>query len=486
MRFSAVPGARDRQARQTGMPGIHSRGGARRGRAAGAAVLAVTLAALALAGCSSSSSSGASASATSSAKLSGQTLTVYTQAPYGTQLKQYQEYYAYIANAFHKATGSTIKWDYSTSAVSLSQELEQAAASGSGPDVWSIGSSFNGTATALKEFYTIPPSDWSSFGGQSSFVSKMLTMSGPNNSNDIGVPFESIPFVLAYNKALFAKAGIKSPPTTWSEFVSDGEAIQKADPSVNGASFSPESPYGPWWPVWTIMKQLGGDFLNSSGTTATLTSAQVEGAIQFYFALEDTFHIIPKTELTWQNAQETSEFLAGKTGMMMDAAYSLIQEAAGTPVANDVAFASMPTIPYGMTSLPPGGQPAESFVSGNYYDVAKYYSNLPLALKFIQVSTTPAAQLEQFQVMGWMPVTQAGVTEVEKAYPATVPFIEGEQNSLPTDYTAAWSYIETGVLAVIGHEAQQLAGGAPYSTSYVDGQLKNENAVVQSHLGSSS
>lgn len=458
--------------------------GRRRGVLGGALAIAAVTAVLA--GCGSSSSSGTGASATSSASLSGQTLTVYTQAPYGTQLKQYEQYYDYIANAFHAATGSTVKWDYTSSAVSLSQELEEAAASGSGPDVWSIGSSFNGTASALNEFYTIAPSDWGSFGGQSSFVAKMLTMSGPNNGADVGVPFESIPFVLAYNKELFTKAGISSAPTTWTQFVADGKAIQKADPSVNGASFSPESPYGPWWPVWTYMKQLGGDFLNGSGTTSALTSAPVQQAIQFYFALEDTYHIVPKTELTWQNAQETAEFLAGKTGMMMDSAYSLLQEAAGTPVASDVGFAPMPNVPYGMTSRPAGAADAETFVSGNYYDVAKYYGNLPLALKFIQVSTSAAAQLEQFKVMGWMPVTTAGVSEVEKAYPATQPFIEAEEASLPTDYSPAWSYIEDGVLAVIGHVAQQLAGGAPYSTSYTQSQLQAENAVVQSHLGSGS
>jgi len=447
---------------------------------AGAAMVGAALAAC------SSSSSGTGAGATGSANLSGQTLTVYTQAPYGTQLKQYEEYYSYIANAFHAATGSTIKWDYSSSAVSLSQELEEAAASGSGPDVWSIGSSFNGTASALKEFYTIAPGDWSSFGGQSSFVTKMLTMSGPNDNADVGVPFESIPFVLAYNTQLFKKAGIASAPATWSQFVSDAQAIQKADPSVNGAGFSPADPYGPWKPVWSYMEQDGGDFLNKAGTTATLTSPQVQAALQFYFGLEDTYHVIPKADLTWQGAQETAAFLAGKTGMMMDAAYSLTQEAAGTPVASDVGFAPMPNVPYGMSARPAGGQTAESIVSGNYYDVAKYYSNLPLALKFIQVSTTPAAELEQFKVMGWMPVTQAGITEVEKAYPATVPFIQAEENSTPTDYTPAWSYIETGILAVIGHIAQQLAGGAPYSTSYVTSQLQAENAVVQSHLGSNS
>ena len=107
--------------------------------------------------------------------------------------------------------------------------------------------------------------------------------------------------------------------------------------------------------------------------------------------------------------------------MMMDAAYSLAQEAQGTAAAGDVAFAPMPSVPYGMSARPAAGQPAETIVSGNYYDIAKYYKDVPLALKFIQISTSAAAQLQQFKIMGWMPVTQAGVSEV--VTPGTDGFI---------------------------------------------------------------
>jgi multiple sugar transport system substrate-binding protein len=423
-----------------------------------------------------------SATQNANGSLSGQTLTVYTQAPYGTQLKDYQQYYAYIADAFHQATGSTVKWVYSSSAVSLSQELENAAATGTGPDVFSIGSSFNGTATALHEFYTLSQNDWAEAGGQSQYVPKMLTMSGPDNNSDIGIPFESIPFVLAYNKALFTKAGIAQPPATWTQFVQDAQAVQKAVPGTSGTSFSPSDPYGPWKPVWSYMEQLGGDFVTANGTKAALASAPLEQAMKFYFGLQYQYHVIPKADLTWEGSQETAAFLAGQTAELMDSTYSLLQEAQGTPVAGDVAFAPMPNVPYGMSARPANGQPAETIVSGNYYDVAKYYKNLPLALAFIKVSTTPAAQLEQFKVMGWMPVTQAGIQKVEQAYPATVPFIQAEENSTPTDFTPAWSSIETGVLAVIAHVAQQLATGQNYSDSYVAGQLRAEDAVVQSHL----
>ena len=79
--------------------------------------------------------------------------------------------------------------------------------------------------------------------------------------------------------------------------------------------------------------------------------------MKFYFGLEDTYHVVPKADLTWEASQETSAFLAGKDGMMMDAAYSLIQEAQGTAVAKDVAFAPMPNVPYGMSGQPPAARP---------------------------------------------------------------------------------------------------------------------------------
>src|SRR5689334_19328779 len=85
------PGGRDRR-----LAMIRIITGTRGRMTVSAMAMAAGLAATTLAGCGSSSSSSGGTSS-----LSGQTLTVYTQAPYGTQLKQYQEYYAWIADAFH-------------------------------------------------------------------------------------------------------------------------------------------------------------------------------------------------------------------------------------------------------------------------------------------------------------------------------------------------------------------------------------------------
>jgi multiple sugar transport system substrate-binding protein len=440
-------------------------------------VVAASVAAMSLAGCGGSSGGGG--------KLSGQTLTVYTAAPTGSGAAEYKQYYAYIGKLFHQQTGSTVQWQYYTTGTQLSQTVESSVATHGGPDVFSVGSSYNGTVSGTHAFHVFTSSDWKQMGGQSSFVPRMLTEAGPSNSQDVGVPFESLPYAMAYNKALLARAGIKSPPATWTQWVNDAQAVQRADPGVSGTSFSPQDPYAPWKLVWSYAEQDGGGFTNASATKATFTSPAMQAALRFYFAQEDTYHIVPAADLTWQSAQETSAFTAGKTAMMAEVTPELVPELKGTPVASQVAFAPMPTVPYGMSSRPAGGQAAETIVSGNYYDVASYTKNLPLALAFIKASTSPQAQLEQYKIFGWMPVTEAGIKEVEAASPASVPFIKSEEQSTPTAYTPAWSYIEDGILAVISHVAQNLATSHHYSPSYALSQLKAENTVVQAHLSGS-
>jgi multiple sugar transport system substrate-binding protein len=428
---------------------------------------------------------GSSSGSASGSKLSGQTLTVYTQAPTGSGAAQYKAYYTYIAKLFHQQTGSTLSWDYSSSGTQLSQTVESSVATHSGPDVFSVGSSYNGTVYGTHAFHVFTSADWAELGGRSSFVPRMLTMSGPSASQDIGVPFESIPFVMAYNTSLFAKAGIKSPPTTWTQWVSDAQAIQNADPGVSGASFSPQDPYGPWKPVWSYALQDGGNFTNAAGTQATFTSAPVQAALKFYFEQEYNYHIVPAADLTWQAAQETAAFTSGKTGMLAEATDELAPELKGTPAEGHVAFAPMPAVPYGMAARPASGQAAESIVSGNYYDIPSYVKNIPLAIAFIKAATSPQAQLEQFKIFGWLPVTQTGIKEVESYSPASIPFVKAEEASTPTAFTPAWSYIEDGMLAAISHIAQQLATTHSYSDSYALSQLQAENTVVQAHLGGS-
>jgi len=455
-----------------------------------AGVMGVAVAAgLLLAACSGSGGSngaGGSATPTPGQKFNGQTLTVYDGAPSGSQAKQTSEYYNYLSTLFHKQTGANLNWQFYASGSEETSKIESSVVSGSGPDVFSYGSSFIGVIGATHNFATLTPADWNYLGGRNSFVARQLEDSGYTPSTDIGIPYESIPFVIAYNKALFNKAGISSPPTTWTEYITDAKKVQAANPGVYGAGFDPADKYDPWKFVWSYTRQLGGRFVAADGKSASMDSPQVKQAMEFYFAQDYQYHIVPPQALTWDSAQMFTAFSEGKIAMMPIADYGTQVSAAGTAVAGKVGFASLPDVPYGMSARPAGGDPAQTIVSGNYWAIPSYSaSKMPLALAFAKLSVSPAVQVKQFQLLGWMPVTTAGTSAVESAAgPSVKPFVSAEQGSTTTEITPAWSYVEDGMLAVIGNVASQLATAGNYNASSVSSQLATEQSDVTSHLSS--
>jgi multiple sugar transport system substrate-binding protein len=440
---------------------------------AGAIVLAGALAA-----CGSSSTT---AKPTPGHPYNGETLSVFAPAPSGANASRSRAYFNDVATLFHKETGAKVSWDYYTSSSQESSTIESSVATKSGPEVFSVGSSFDGTIAGTHAFHVLTAGDWKALGGRSSFESQMLTESGPSSTADVGVPYESIPYALAYNKTMFTKAGIKTPPTTWSQYVSDAQRVQKANPGVSGVGLDPSDSYDPWKLVWSYALQSGGNFVNSNAKTATFTSPQVQAAMNFYFEQFYKFHIAPNTQLTWQSSNVEAAFASGKVAIVPDSTYELAVELKGTKVAKDVAFAPMPDVPLGATSRAASAPPAQSIVSGNYWVVSSWAKSVPLALKFIKVTESPSVQMKQFQLLGENPVTNASIAGLLKQDAAMKPFITAEAKSTPTTFTPAWSYIEDGILAVIAHTAQQVATSG-YSSSFVSTQLSAENAAVQPHL----
>jgi multiple sugar transport system substrate-binding protein len=452
-------------------------------------VSCVAVAGLVLTACGGSGGSGSSGGAAPPSpgqRFTGQTLTVFDAAPTGSQAKQTKEYYNYLSAALHKETGATINWEYYTSGSQETSKIEASVVSGSGPDVFSYGSSFIGVIGATHNFMTLSSADWNYLGGRSGFVAKQLEDSGYTPSSDIGIPYESIPFVIAYNKSEFAKAGISSPPVTWTQYINDAKKVMSANPGVYGAGFDPADPFDPWKFVWSYTRQLGGQFVAANGKSASMDSPQVKQGLAFYFAQNYKYHIVPPQSLTWDSAAMFTAFSEGKVAMIPLAAYGTKVSAVGTPVAGKVGFAPLPNVPYGMSARPAGGAPAETIVSGNYWAIPKYASSKQqLALAFSKLSVSPAAQLKQFQLLGWMPVTTAGIAKVESAAgPSVKPFIAAQAGSLSTAITPAWSYVEDGMEAVISHVASKLATTRSYSAGYVNSQLAAEQSDVTSHLGS--
>lgn len=456
----------------------------RRYRLAAAAVC--TSGACVLAACGGS---GGNASSSSGAKpghvghsFAGKTLTVFDGAPTGANAKNTQAYYNDLSKAFHQATGAKLQWSYYSSPSQEVSKIETSTVSGSGPDVISYGTSFVGTLWATHDFPKLSSQDWAALGGRNSIIHADLYDSGVSPSKDIGIPNETNPFVLAYNKAYFKKAHISSPPKTWTQLVQDGQAIQKAVPGVAGVGMDPGDPYDPWKNVYFLTRQLGGqDFVAKNGKSTTIDSSYVQKAVQFYFSLEYKYHVVPHAALTWNSGEMDSAFLNGKVGMILLAAYGL--PVSGTKLQGNLGYALLPTVPYGMSKLPSGGVPIETETTGNYWAIPGYTGSLrPLALEFEKISISNAIQLKQFKLLGWMPVTYKAAKSVQSLDPSVKPFILAEERAIPTSTVPAWSYVETGIETALNNIGSNLARTGSWSSSYANSQLSTAQSAADAHL----
>ena len=101
--------------------------------------------------------------------------------------------------------------------------------SGSGPDVYASGTTFTPTAYSTRAFVKLGDEEWEKIGGKDKFVPATLGISGPDEQNQVGIPWVSRPFVMAYNTELLKAAGIDKPATTWDELAQQAKQLTKGD-----------------------------------------------------------------------------------------------------------------------------------------------------------------------------------------------------------------------------------------------------------------
>ncbi|MET8451045.1 extracellular solute-binding protein [Streptomyces sp. NPDC005209] len=177
-----------------------------------------------------------------------------------------KEYWEQLAKAY-EAKHSGVKIDVSVySWKDVDRKVKEMVDAGDAPDMAQIGA-YADYAAADKLY---PVSDLLSIPTQAGFLSQ-LSEAGEWNHIQYGIPFAASTRVLFYNKTLFAKAGITTPPTTWSELAADAEAL-KGD----GVKFPYALPLGPEEAQAETMQWLlsGGNGYTDDVGTYTINSAQ--------------------------------------------------------------------------------------------------------------------------------------------------------------------------------------------------------------------
>ena len=143
------------------------------------------------------------------------------------------------------------------------------------------------------------------------------------NGKWYGIPWDTSPAVIFYNKTLFQKAGVAEPPKKWGDPNWTWDAfLQAAKRTTTGSGADATFGYNQtnWWVYYNPWAwSNGGEFSDTARTKITITDTAYSDAYQWYADLRNVQHVAPDTQqakqATWNN---------GKVAMMSTGSYGTV------------------------------------------------------------------------------------------------------------------------------------------------------------------
>jgi len=447
-----------------------------RSRIALGAVAGLAVIGLALSGCSSSGSTNSSTSGKIDGK--GKTLDVMIAAN-GLYPTEQQQWFKDVSSQFEKETGATVKFETFASANDELTKIQTSVLSGQGPDVYSLGTTFTPTAYSTGAFVKLTDADWAKVGGRDRFVPATLGISGPDKKNEVGIPFASRPFVMAYNKDLLKAAGIDKPADTWDGLAEQAKKLTSGD--VHGMAIGYADGFDPWKFVWAMSMQQGNTILDLKSKKATIDDAAVKKAYETYFGWMTDDKVVDPAAIGWKNANAVAAFADGKAAFLPMVSSSSQVSLDKSGVAGKYGYAVMPTIPPGATKLPSDGKAAATIISGDNMVVAKYSKNQDLAFALVKMLTSADNQVKYTKTFGDLPTNADAAKQIEDGNALIAPILEAGTKAYGTPFSGAWGDTQLALTNVVVQSIPSLSSGS-VSSSDLDAKLKTAQDAAQSSL----
>ncbi|MBL7259608.1 extracellular solute-binding protein [Paractinoplanes lichenicola] len=389
---------------------------------------------------------------------------------------EFQAWQKDISAKFKAATGAEVKFETFASANDELTKIQTSVVSGSGPDVYAVGTTFTPTAYSTGAFVKMGDEEWQKIGGKEKFNPATLGISGPDEQNQVGIPWVSRPFVMAYNTDLLKAAGIEKPATTWDELTAHAKQLTKGD--QYGLAIAYKDNFDPWKFVWGMSTQAGNPLVD--GKTAKLQDPAVQKAYQTYFGWLASDKVVDPAAVGWTNPQAVAAFAKGKTGYFLLTTTTATNSLDQGAVKGKWKFALLPTVPPGATSRPANGVEAASILSGDNLLIADYSKNKDLALEYVKLVTDQDAQLDYYKKFGNLPANAAALQTLASD-PQLEPVTEAAKKSVATPFTGAWADIQLALTNVAVQTLPELTKG-PINTGQLDSRIADAQKAAQSSL----
>jgi multiple sugar transport system substrate-binding protein len=412
--------------------------------------LAATLAAVPLAACGSSSGTGSAAHPT----------LTYWATNQGTSLQNDRQVLGPQIAKFTKQTGIKVNFEVIPWTTVLNQ-ITAATVSGKGPDVLNIGNTWSPSLQATGALLPFTSSVMSQIGGSSRFLAGSLSATGAPGKPPTAVPLYSLAYGLYYNKAMFAAAGISSPPTTWAELITDGKKLTTSSHwglSIEGGSVAENIHM-----AFELSQQQGGQFFDAAGKP-TFNTPQNVAAVKQMMDFIQTDKITNPSDAQYSKGTEALvDYATGKTAMVIWQAASGSLKQLGMNAAN-IGVAPVP-LP---SPIPSGGKSVTSMVAGINMAVFKNTKNMSAALKFVKFMTSTPEQESLNGTYGSLPTVSAAYSDPVFHTSAVTTFRSILTSSAaPMPPVAQESAFETAVGTAIIHLYASAATGKAVTSSMI-------------------
>ncbi|WP_230859547.1 ABC transporter substrate-binding protein [Actinoplanes aureus] len=390
--------------------------------------------------------------------------------------EEFQAWQKSVSDKFKAQTGATVEFETFATANDELTKIQTSVVAGSGPDVYAVGTTLTPTAYSTGAFVKLGDEQWDKIGGKDKFVPATLGISGPDEQNQVGVPWVSRPFVMVYNTEILKAAGISKPAATWDELTQHAKQLTTGD--QYGLSVGYKDNFDPWKFVWGMSVQAGNPLVD--GKTAKLTDPTTKKAYQTYFGWLTTDKVVNPAAIGWSNSQAIAEFAKGKTAYMALTSATAAKALDGGATKGKWSFALLPTVPPGATSRPANGVEAASILSGDNLLVADYSKNQDLAFEFVKLITDQEVQLEYYKAVGNLPANAAALDTL-KSDQQLATVAEAAKKSVATPFTGAWADIQLALTNVVVQSIPDLSKGS-VSDAQLDARLADAQKAAQSSL----
>ncbi len=341
-------------------------------------------------------------------------------------------------------------------------KITAAAASGQGPDILELGTTWVAAISSMNALEPISIQQQNEVGGANVFIPAVWGSTHAYNDTRIyALPWYADARAAFYRTDVFRKAGV-NPKEAFSNWTSFKQAMQK----INGQTVDGKKIYALGYPGkndWNVIHNLapwiwnaGGDFLTADKKHSAINSPEALQAITYYtsFAAEG---LVPSSALEKDSTQIEAGFFNGQYAVIFSGSWILKQLA--LPKAKGGQMDSVAAHNFGVEAYPAGLKGNQTLFSGSDLAIMKSSKNKDEAWKLLSYLTSREAEISYSKMSAMLPARLDAINDPGlQAEPHYAEFVAQVKSGRHYPSIAGWGPLESVYLKNIGNMFDIVAG----------------------------